>query len=724
MRRHLVNAALSLALLAATAGNAAATDVQSITLRGDVGGKRFDGIGVVDGGGATSVLLKDYPDPQRSQILDMMYKPHFGASVSALLVEIPGDGNSTQGSMPSHMHSRDDLDYSRGSTWWVMRQARLRNPAISLDGTAWSAPGWIGTSGALYPQSTGEDYQGDAKFFSADTVDYYVKWLRGLRDVYGLQMDAMGARNEKGASYDFIKALRKGLDANGFGRIKLHGFDNWPNPWKFKFVSDMPGDPALKNSIDILSAHINAPDYVVPADVQAAAAAMGKPIWNTEQHVYKPGFDGLIGIVEAFNENYIRSGVTKIVNWYGIASLYTMQPYSGEKEAAIRANWPWSGHYEVNQSLWGFAHYGQFTARGWQYLKGGSGDLSGGGTYVTLKSPKADYSIIIETKDAKADQQVEFAVDGGLSKASLSVWRSDRNEQFVHEQDVVSRNGKYAILLKPDAVYSLTTTRGQQKGAFADVPVNAAFPARYRETFDDYGDPKGWGYLPHYFVDISGSFQLTACPERSGGCLHQVAPVPAISWAPDWQPYTIVGDDQWQDYRVDADVYLKDGESAALMGRINNVGTGYGFIPKGYFLKVSASGELELVLVRGKADKKKLIGDAEQQALIKAQNDASVGGEKLLASLQLAGMAPGQWHKLSLRFDGSTITGFVDDRPVISATDDLYKHGMVGLLAGADAQKQSMPYFDNLAISPLGGGAAPVGPKLPTPIYDTAQRTN
>src|SRR5262245_55431828 len=78
--------------------------MQVVKLSGDAGGKRFDGIGVVNGGGATSVLLKDYPEPQRSQILDLVFKPKFGASVSALLVEIPGDGNSTQGSMPSHMH--------------------------------------------------------------------------------------------------------------------------------------------------------------------------------------------------------------------------------------------------------------------------------------------------------------------------------------------------------------------------------------------------------------------------------------------------------------------------------------------------------------------------------------------------------------------------------------------------------------------------------------------
>src|ERR1035437_5874354 len=115
---------LSLSLLAISA------DAQTINLNGKAGGKRFDGIGAVSGGGATSVLLKDYPEPQRSQVLDLLFKPKFGASMSAFFVEVPGDGNSTQGSELSHMHTKDDLNYSRGYEWWLMREAKNRNPEI------------------------------------------------------------------------------------------------------------------------------------------------------------------------------------------------------------------------------------------------------------------------------------------------------------------------------------------------------------------------------------------------------------------------------------------------------------------------------------------------------------------------------------------------------------------------------------------------------------------
>ena len=159
--------ALATALLGCSVGLpiASAHADQTVVLKGDAGGKRFDGIGAVSGGGATSVLLKDYPEPQRSQILDLLFKPNFGASMSAFMVEVPGDGNSTQGSEPSHMHTRDDLNFYRGYEWWMLSEAKKRNRDITLDANAWGAPGWVG----------------NGNFWSQDMADYYVKWIQGLK---------------------------------------------------------------------------------------------------------------------------------------------------------------------------------------------------------------------------------------------------------------------------------------------------------------------------------------------------------------------------------------------------------------------------------------------------------------------------------------------------------------------------------------------------------------
>lgn len=687
------------ALAVLAAAPAFAADPQTLVLRADAPGPRFDGIGIVNGGGSTSVLLKDYPEPQRSQILDLVYKPNFGASVSALLVEIPGDANSTQSTMPSHMHTKDDVNYSRGYIWWILAEAKKRNPDLSLDGTAWSAPGWVG----------------NGKFWSQDAADYYASWLTGLRDHYHLEFDALGCRNEKGVSADFAKKLRATLDARGFPNVKVHGFDNWQKD-KFDFVKTFDSDEGLRNSVAILSAHTLVSIPASP-EVQAIAAKYHRPIWNTEEHVYKKGFDCEISIVQAFNQNFLNSGVTRITNWYDIAGLYPMEPYS-EDPAMLLARSPWSGHYQVREALWGYAHYGQFTRVGWQYLKEACGQLAGGGTFVTLKSPDAgDYSLILETKGAKIPQQFRVQLSAGLSTKDLCVWRSNEQEQFTQQASLHPADGAFTLTLEPNSIYSLSTTTGQQKGSFADVPAEKAFPFPYHETFDEYANPKSHGYLPRFTADIAGVFELADRPDHDGQCLRQVVPIPPIAWAPEWMPYSILGDDRWTNYEISADVYLNAGDSAGLMGRVNNVGTGYGCIPKGYFFQVADDGTCRLVAIRGKPDKKKATGDAEQQALLKAGKDDSEGGEKVLATASLATLRPNAWHSLTLRFEGPTLTASVDGAQVLSATDALYDHGMAGLMTGATAKKLSTPFFDNLLVRPLTPAPAPPAPTPPAPLY-------
>ena len=476
----------------------------------------------------------------------------------------------------------------------------------------------------------------------------------------------------------------------------------------------------LRDSIDIIGAHVmyGKPNAHASQQVQEMAAKLGKPIWNTEDHVYLKGFDCAISIVQCFNDNFIKSGATKIVNWYDIAGVYPMEPYS-EDPATILAHSPWSGHYQVREALWGYAHYGQFTEAGWQYLDGGSGEMTGGGSFVTLKSPNDDYSIIIETKDAKAPQQIRFQVGGGLSPKALCVWRSNAEEQFIRQADIKPVNGAVTLTVEPNTIYSLSTAGGQQKGSFENVPDPKPFPFPLYETFEQYSNPKEYGYLPRYTADIAGAFEIVERPDKKGKCLRQVVPVPTISWAPDWQPYTIIGDEAWQDYEVSADVYLNPSDSAGVMGRINHVGTGYGFIPKGYFLQLSDEGQCRLVVVRGKKDPKKLVGDAEQQALIKAGKDEGEGGEKVLGTVQLPNVSPNQWHNLKLRFEGSTITGLVDEKAVLSATNNLYARGMVGLLVSQNAYRISTPYFDNVLIKGVNASVPQPSAATPgqTPLY-------
>jgi len=101
----------------------------SLHIDGSSAGLEFDGHGLLSAG-ASSRLLRDYSEPYRSQILDYLFKPQFGASLDIIKVEIGGDCQSTSGTEPSHMHSRDDLGCTRGYEGWLLQEAKRRNPRI------------------------------------------------------------------------------------------------------------------------------------------------------------------------------------------------------------------------------------------------------------------------------------------------------------------------------------------------------------------------------------------------------------------------------------------------------------------------------------------------------------------------------------------------------------------------------------------------------------------
>ena len=64
----------------------AAAATTTITVNGTQGGRTFDGIGAISGGGGNTRLLTDYPAAQQQQILDYLFKPGYGADLQILKV--------------------------------------------------------------------------------------------------------------------------------------------------------------------------------------------------------------------------------------------------------------------------------------------------------------------------------------------------------------------------------------------------------------------------------------------------------------------------------------------------------------------------------------------------------------------------------------------------------------------------------------------------------------
>src|SRR5580704_13321425 len=129
----------------ATAVTAAAPLLPATAISVDTaGGSRvYDGVGAVLGGGGNARYLMDYPERQRDQILDYLFKPGYGAALQVLKLEIGGDANSSDGSEPSIEHTAGHVNCHAGYEFSIAAQAIRLNPRIRLYGLQWAAPALV-----------------------------------------------------------------------------------------------------------------------------------------------------------------------------------------------------------------------------------------------------------------------------------------------------------------------------------------------------------------------------------------------------------------------------------------------------------------------------------------------------------------------------------------------------------------------------------------------------
>lgn len=639
----------------------------TVSVAGPADGGTFQGIGGLSAG-ASSRLLIDYPEPQRSRILDYLFKPHYGASLQVLKVEIGGDTDSTAGSEPSQSRTPEDLDCNRGYEWWLMEQAKKRNPNIKLWGLQWGAPNWVGTS-----------------IYTTGNIDFLLSWL-GCARQHHLNIDMMGGWNERSTSdatrVPWYEQFRARLDAAGYRGVGLLiGDEDGNGSWAS--AATLAANPDLRNDVVGLGGHY--PCRGNPKGTACAsgnnvgnpslAQSLGLPLWASEM-----GSDNYItgapGLARAYNRQYIEGRITGAVNWSLAACWYHgVTAYAGD--GLLDCETPWSGNYAVDRSLWVTAHTTQFAAPGWGYDTAASGESAVlGGSYVTLKSPdNAQFSTIVETTQATAAQPITLT---GIQATTVHVWDTDLGSAdpatwFVRGPDLQPADGAVTLTLQPNHIYTLTSTTGQQKGSPAS-PSTQGWSLPYREDFNAYP----YGATPRYFSDQEGTWETAPCDGRGGKCLEQTITAKPVRWRPEpLNPLTVVGDPSWPcDYTVGVDARLDTSPGyVELSGRDSGfdlLGTGLA----GYHLRLATDGTWMLF----------------------KETTGNRGGnhvDTLLATGSVTRSAS-SWDHLELAFQGDAITALIDGTPVTTVTDDSYHGGQVGLQIGGYYGAQ----FDNLTVTP------------------------
>ena len=355
---------------------------ETVLIDGKSSGRIFDGICGVNAGGGVGRLLINYPEPQRSEILDFLFKPNYGASFQGYKAEIGGDGNSTEGSEPSHMHTAGDENYNRGYQWWMMKEAKKRNPNIKLHVLAWDFPGWL------------------KQVNSQATADYLVNYVKGAKKIHHLNIDLW---NETKTNNELIKRLRKTLNANGFPNVQIVADDQVRN---WGIADSVLADKELYNDVDVVTTHY-------PKYESGNAKNAVKPIWSSEDGPWNEAWGGSGQqsgpLAKLLNLNYIRGRMTSTHFWCLISAYYDILdiPNAG----VLRGQWPWTGHYEIKSPLWAIAHTTQFAQPDWLYIDTACDELKNGGSFAVymafpfaVQSPRAFYDSLGALVEVEVDQ--------------------------------------------------------------------------------------------------------------------------------------------------------------------------------------------------------------------------------------------------------------------------------------------------------------------------------
>ncbi len=391
----------------------------TIAIDGKSSGKLFYGIGAISGGGGNSRYVVNYPSAQQTQMMNLLFKPNYGASLQILKVEIGGDTNSTDGAESSVEHTKANIVCNAGYEWQMMKQAKALNPNIKLYALAWGAPGWI--SGHT--------------FNSSDTITYLIDWMNCAKNK-GYTINYIGDQNERPYDVTWLKNLRTALNNAGYNSTQIVASDkaggNSPAAAQaaFAVANDMASDSVLKSAVSIVGAHdvCGYPTNGLQCYSSTTAQGLGNPLWMSEAG-HMDGNTGAADIARSFNRGYQDARLTGYLQW---PLLNAMPPgLSHENYGLITADEPWSGYFTANHQTWAFAHTTQFTAAGWHYVDSGTGFLGGdrtNGSYVTYKSTNnSDWSLVVETSTATAQQTITGNVSGGLNTGTVHVWASNFN---------------------------------------------------------------------------------------------------------------------------------------------------------------------------------------------------------------------------------------------------------------------------------------------------------
>jgi len=419
----------------------------------------------IDGFGASGAFrmarnLMNFPEPQRSEVLDILFSPTKGAGLT-IVRNIVGDGGTVGGASPTIEPQEGVWDWTVDEDQiWLMKEAGKRG-ATRYMSTVWSPPAWMKTNnnvvgGRLRP----DKYLAFAEYLSA--------YIRGYKEHHGIDLYAISLANEPNVDVRYSSCYWNGKEFHDFIKFLIPVFERDKittkvivgehGGWTDSPVMESLADTVTAKRVDIVGVHAyhTADQDPFPPLAQRSgplvmSTDMKKKIWQTEVSNLGTNYpdirDGIYW-ARMLHTHVAENGINAWLYWWTVAS-----PNSGQGMVHLDSR---NKTYTVDKRLYTIGNYSRFVLPGYFRVRTNA-ELSTGVLISAYKSEPDNKLVIVAINDNVKARSLEIKLDG-IYATSASPWRTSATENLAGLSELRITDNILKTNLAPSSVTTFVLT--------------------------------------------------------------------------------------------------------------------------------------------------------------------------------------------------------------------------------------------------------------------------
>lgn len=313
-----------------------------------------------------AALLQNFPEDERTRILDLLFSTTAGAGLSIVRNIIPAGDPRRPGIEPSEgqWNWSGDADQI-----WLMREAAKRGCTRFMS-TAWSPPAWMKDN-----NSTVGGHLRPDKYDAY--AEYLAQYVLAYKREHNLDIYAISPQNEPDVTVKYASCYWDAAQYHQFVKKSLG--PTWrrlnvpakvilgeDSNWTESLVVPTLEDPDSRDFVDIVASHAYFGDNKVPGvsltdriGAFPVARQFHKPIWETEVSAFNandPGMDDALYWAKLLHFHVAEDFVSGWLYWWLVAA-------APNREGLVYLD-PQDKAWLANKRLFALGNYSRFARPG------------------------------------------------------------------------------------------------------------------------------------------------------------------------------------------------------------------------------------------------------------------------------------------------------------------------------------------------------------------------